>query len=144
MKTQISLIPTDHCERMMNVALQLLAPAIKRSSGRWTIENVRDGLIEGREQLWLVFNKDKDIVAATTTMIQAYPNMDMLEIIFLGGVGFDEWSESSVNVLKNFAKDCGCDGIETIGRKGFLKPMKGRGFNTPYVVYENLFERKVS
>ena len=138
---RISLVPQQDCMLLWNKVRPLLKPAVDRmNEDRWTTEHLLVELTSGLQQLWIVFNDDNEITTAATTHVSVYPNNKFLTIRFLGGEGYDIWFYEGMDILKSFAKDIGCAGVEVYGREGFWKKMKDVGFNKNAVMYSCVFE----
>jgi hypothetical protein len=51
------------------------------------------------------------------------------------------WAFKLLDVLNNWAKDSGCNGIEATARIGFWKWLEKDGFDKAYTVFEKRFEQ---
>jgi hypothetical protein len=97
--------------------------------------NLLGALCMGDQTLWVCFNQADKIVAALTTQIVNYPSRRLLAIQFLGGMSMQAWADDWLEMLEQYAIDCGCDGIEAVARSGFWKYVKNKGFNRNSVFY---------
>lgn len=138
-----TLVPAQHCASIWGEVSGMLKPAVDRSDGRWTIESLFDSLYTGNQSLWVAYDDEKSITCAMTTQIVGYPNSKMLAIQFLGGADYNDWSDDMLSLVTNYAKDCGCDGIEAVARFGFWPLFKRNGFNRAYVTYEKNFHEQL-
>ena len=138
-KDKFTIINPARCPDLWGEIYSLLKPAVDRSHGRWTMEHLFAALYSGQQQLWVGYSQEHEINSVLTTQIVRYPNSKMLALQFLGGTGFDDWSDGRLSVLMNFAKDCECAGIEAVARFGFWPMLKKRGFKRSYVTYELIF-----
>ena len=132
----ITAIPSDKILMLWEEVSPMLAPAVERSHGRWTMEFLLDALRSGQQQLWIVFEGEQPIKGVATTEILDYPNRKMLAIQYLGGKDLDTWGFSFLEIIEDFAKAAGCSGIEGTARKGFWKWMKEYDYKDAYTVYE--------
>ncbi len=132
----ITAIPSDKILMLWEEVSPMLAPAVERSHGRWTMEFLLDALRSGQQQLWIVFEGEQPIKGVATTEILVYPNRKMLGIQYLGGKDLDTWGFSFLEIIEDFAKAAGCSGIEGTARKGFWKWMKEYDYKDAYTVYE--------
>ena len=82
------------------------------------------------------------IASAITTQVVNYPNSRILAFQFLGGKGFDEWSDDMLATLEKYAKDCGCNGMEAVGRFGFWPFFKGHDWKKSYCTYQKIFSEE--
>ena len=132
----ITAVPSDKILMLWEEVSPMLAPAVERSHGRWTMEFLLDALRSGQQQLWIVFEGEQPIKGVATTEILVYPNRKMLAIQYLGGKDLDTWGFSFLEIIEDFAKAAGCSGIEGTARKGFWKWMKEYDYKDAYIVYE--------
>ena len=139
-KYRFTLIPVDQCVMVWNDVRGLLAPAVERSSGRWTTEHLLAALCTGNQSLWVAYDDEGYIRAAMTTQIVFYPGIKMLAIQFLGGDGFDEWNDGILSLVERYATDCGCKGVEAVARFGFWPFLKRRKYSRSHVTYDLFFE----
>ena len=51
----ITAIPSDKILMLWEEVSPMLAPAVERSHGRWTMEFLLDALRSGQQHLWIVF-----------------------------------------------------------------------------------------
>ena len=135
-KYTMFIVPTEQVLSAWHVARELLVKGIGRSSGRWNLEYVLAELVLGRQSLWLVREKDGDIVGAATLGICQYPNRRMLSMHFLGGKELDKWYSEVAETIFQYGRDSGCTAIETIGREGLWKYYQTSGFKKNGVCYE--------
>ena len=109
--------------------------AVKYTYGRYTTGNIYDLVAEGYYHLWVAF--DDDIFkAAVVTSVITYPQKKMLCMQFCGGDDLVEWKDPMLALLRRFAKDMGCDGIESTARPGWAKIFKNDGFTAHWVTFE--------
>ena len=137
---RITLVPQEHIEFIWPKVREMLAPAIERAHGRWTEQDVLDQLLSGKQFLWLAYRNDGAISSAVTTLISQYPSARLLGIQFAGGTDMQLWSASGMAVMKKFAADMGCSGIETGGRSGWGRYLERFGFKQYIVICEHWFE----
>ena len=133
---QFTLIPPLRIPQIWSKVAPLLQPAVDRSHGRWTIENLFDAVYVGQQQLWIGYEDIDEIKFALTSQISDYPNAKFLAVQFLGGDAFADWSDDMLSLLKRFAEDSGCTGIEAVARFGFWPLFKRHGYTRSYVTYE--------
>jgi hypothetical protein len=141
MQTYVSLIPPAHIESAWPSVEEYLLPAVERSNGRWTMEALKQWALQNEKQVWIVFDDDKTIHCVAVTQNVIYPASRMLSIEFLGGTGLNQWAFKLLDVLNNWAKDSGCNGIEATARIGFWKWLEKDGFDKAYTVFEKRFEQ---
>jgi len=141
MRIYVSLVPPMHIESAWPSLAPLLEPAVERSHGRWSMEHIKEWALFNEKQIWIVFDDSKTIHCVAVTQNVVYPTSKMLSIEFLGGAGLDTWAFKLLDVLNNWAKDSGCNGIEATARIGFWKWLEKDGFDKAYTVFEKRFDQ---
>lgn len=141
MNLNIMLVPTEFVPHEFPRVYDMLKPAVDRSGGRWTMKDLLQALCLGHQNLWIVRDDEGECQSALTVQVVDYPSSRMLAVQFLGGVGFDEWSDGMLEMLENFAYDSGCTGIEAVGRFGFWPFFKRHGYSKAFCTYQKDFPR---
>lgn len=108
--------------------------AAKYTYGRFEAEDIKEGLSNKDQQLWIAF--DDSIKGAVITEIIQYPRMRTLVMHFTGGKELQSWKDPMLNTLQSYAKDKGCDSIESYGRRGWERIFKHDGFKSRFMYYE--------
>jgi hypothetical protein len=112
----------------------MLEPAVRRSNGRFTMDNVRNEVQTGELVLWLVF-RDRAPTAFYTTRISEYPNRRAMVVDWLGGRDMDDWLDAAIDEMKAHAVVNHCKHLEFCGRVGWKKVLALRGWKSEYVAY---------
>lgn len=97
-------------------------------------------LMKNFEMLWVVMNDDGKIVGFCTSAITKYDSVKLLQVRMLGGDFFSEWIDDMHERLETFAKDNGCDGLELIGRRGWVRKLERFGWREAFVTVEKRFD----
>jgi hypothetical protein len=132
---QVSLVPVEHIDGCWGKIESFIEKAAKYTYGRFTTGNIYDLVIDGEYQLWVAFD-DTGIKGAVVTNVVTYPQRKLLCMQFCGGVNLKEWKEPMLALLRRFARDIGCDGIESTGRPGWTKIFQNDGCKATWVTYE--------
>ena len=111
----------------------LLQSAINLNLGEFTIEDIKEYLLNGRMNLWVVNSQeDGTILAAVTEFIQ-YPREKRLGILLVGAKKntilkwFKQcWQEDSG--LLSFARENGVKRFEILARDGWIRLLPKIGF----------------
>ena len=109
--------------------------AAKYTYGRYTSDDIYDSLKEYDHQLWVAFDSGT-IKGAVVTNIITYPRRKILCMSFCGGIELKDWKDPMLELLKRFAKDSGCDGIEATARRGWAKVFENDGYKGHWVTFE--------
>lgn len=130
----VSLIPREALSEVWPVASQFIQKALDAAPGIYRVVDVLDAIINERETLWGVFEED-ELIAVFTTLINEYPLCRRLMLHHVGGAQIDDWVAEGVDILKSYAKDTNCTGIDTKGRKGWIRHAKELGWSTDAAFY---------
>lgn len=122
----VSAIPSSHVLEVWPEVAVHLRKAVKRTRGKYEIDDVLMLLLNGHSQLWVAF--EDEIKGAVTTHFVQYPRKKYLFLHFCGGVDGMLWKDSMLNTLRTWAEANLCDGIEAFGRDGWGKIFAGDGY----------------
>ncbi len=123
----ISLVPAEYIDEVWPNVEPYVAKALKYASGKYDPEDVRALVVQYGYPLWIAFN-DKGIKGAVITRFMQYPRKKYLFLEFCGGQDGFSWKAPMLSVLRSWAKDNGCDGIEGAGRDAWQKVFKSDGY----------------
>ncbi len=126
-RTFVTLVPPEHIPDVWAEVEPLLAPAVNRTSGRFITSDVYQSVMEDGYLLWIAVTDDK-IVGAVVTFFTHYPRKKYLCVQFCGGHSFRVWKKQIFAVIRKFAADNVCDGLEALGRIGWENELKGEGY----------------
>ena len=136
----LTRLPIEYLDRYWPVASELLARGVETSRGRYNIESLYLELVRGESHLWLIFEGDDNVVCAFTTQFAYYPLKMNLSVVFLGSDdSLGDFSGKWVDLmpeLMEWAKIHGCSAVELVGRRGWLRVLRGLGFRESYSMIE--------
>lgn len=132
---QVSMVPPQYVDTCWKEIEPYMEKAAEYTYGRYTSDDIYDSLKEYDHQLWVAFDGGK-IKGAVVTNIITYPKRKVLCMSFCGGVELKEWKGPMLELLKKFAKDVGCDGIEATARRGWAKVFENDGYKGHWVTFE--------
>jgi len=137
----IAKIPHEKIHEFWPMCAPLLERGVEESRGRFDIESLRQQVFSGIQFLWIIIRDEDKLCASFTTQFMPYPRKLMLAVVFCGSDdsirgSSDVWGEK-MNDLKEWAAMNNCDGVELVGRRGWTRLMKGRGFDETYVTIES-------
>lgn len=124
----ITLIPKEYLEEFWPKAMPFIQMALDEAPGYYRLADVLHNILQDMEALWAVIGDDGDLVCCFTTMINQYPLCKKLLIHHVGGSNIEEWEDECYDILKRYAKDVGCDGINALGRNGWRRKAKERNW----------------
>ena len=111
-----------------------LQAALDRAGGEYTLDDIWDIVASGEGQLW-----HNDEFSGVTQVID-YPQKKVV-LVHLAGGDLDALLKAAGpgGDLEKFAKIVGADGIEIVGRRGWVRAMADIGYREQYVrVYKEL------
>lgn len=108
------------------VAKQYLAKPIAMNRGALTAEDIRAAIENRSMQLWGIH--DGDLKAVMVTEIIIYPSCKRLRVVLVGGHEMDSWLDVVIAELDEFKDKNACDGIEILGRRGWVKKLASYGY----------------
>jgi hypothetical protein len=118
--------PADEIDRYRDY----ISAALEHASGTYTFEDVKQGVVEGRFQLWPAPN------SVVITEIQEYPQARWLHL-FIGAGNLPEL-QIMLPIIEAWGRSQGCTRISLTGRKGWERTFLTRdaGFTPTLVTYE--------
>ena len=123
----VSLVPADYIDRVWPEVEPYVSKALKYASGKYEPDDVRDLVVQYGYPLWVAFDGTGIKGAVITRFIQ-YPRKKYLFLEFCGGRDGFSWKEPMLSVLRSWAKDNECDGIEGAGRDAWQKVFESDGY----------------
>lgn len=131
-KATILPIHINDVDFYMPFVQEYIKSALEHTDGEISFENVLSGIANQERQLWVI-KYDGQYIAALVTQIYSYPtNVKIGEITIAGGKDHALW-DHFVDVVGKWFKEQKCDFIDIIGRPGWQRLYKKRGFKTAYV-----------
>jgi len=129
-------VKVDDIDLVWPVVLPMLQRAIDLNDGDFDGNHVFERLMEDTMQLFIGYNTDDIIYAAVTELIP-YQHNKALRIVLMGGKQINSWVDTKI--FEKFGKLEGCNRIEIVGRKGWVKKLISRGYKqTHYIVTKEL------
>lgn len=104
----------------MKIEFERLNEAIAYNQGEWDFEDMIQMLESGQMLFW----KIPDCETLAVTEFVKYPKKTRLRVVLLVG----EFNETVVEFYDKLVEKMGLDGIEVIGRKGWVRALKPYGY----------------
>jgi hypothetical protein len=123
----VSLVPVEYVDQVWPTVEPYVVKALKYASGKYQPEDVRNLVVEYGYPLWVAFD-DEGIKGAVITRFVQYPRKKYLFLEFCGGRDGFSWKAPMLSVLRSWATDNDCDGIEGAGRDGWQKVFEKDGY----------------
>lgn len=135
MTIQVSMVPKQYVDTCWDKVEGYLEKAAHHTHGRYTVDDIRTSITDYDHDLWVAFDEEK-IKAAVVTNIVVYPKRKLLCMSFCGGENMKEWLDPLLTLLRKYALDMGCDGLEATARRGWSKVFKNDGYDGKWVTFE--------
>jgi len=130
-------VPSDKVGDAWWEVYPLLSEAVKSNNGRYTITDLRRNLLSQDMQLWII-RAGEALEAVAVTEIVNYPSRKVVRVNIGTGSNFREWIPL-LSEIEEWGKENGCDGLESIARKGWAKVWGKQGYNQTHVFLEKDF-----
>lgn len=132
---KVTMVPQEHLEQLWPRIEHFMQRAADYTYGRYTVDDILKTVTDYGHTLWVAFN-DKGFSGAVVTDFTDYPRKRYLDMVFVGGDDGLEWKDEMLVMLRRWAADNGCVGIESSGRLGWSKIFKDDGYKPLWQTYE--------
>jgi hypothetical protein len=132
---EVSLVPPQLVDGLWPRIFPHLSKASEYTFGRYEPEDILEFVVSGEAHLWVVFDGE-DLVGITVTRFWEYPRKKCLDMVFIGGDEGFSWKDPMLEILQRWARDNGCEAIESSGRVGFARAFRDDGYKMLWQVYE--------
>lgn len=132
---EVSMIPREYLDNCWKKVEGFVEKASEYTYGRYEPSDIYALVADYDNQLWAAFD-GQAFKGVVVTNISTYPRKKMLCMQFCGGEDLSEWKDPMLGLLKKFAKDMNCDGIEAVARPGWAKIFKNDGYRQHWVTFE--------
>jgi hypothetical protein len=138
-----SMVPNNFVGPIWSQVEPLLSKLIDRSHERFESIDVLHDLLINKQQLWIVWDTEEDykIVAMLTTEVFRYPRKNYLVAQNCAGTRMKEWFDDIYENITKYAKSINCDGVEVIGRRGWISNFKKKDWKEEFVIMSKEFKR---
>jgi hypothetical protein len=134
---KISAVPPEMVADYWDVAFQLFSKSFEYSALKISPEDVYEDVMRGNQSLWLVFEDEPFLViGAFTIRVKSYPAGHALAGEHLGGERLSEWADQLFQIMEQYARDLNISHLELIGRRGWEKILKPKGWKANLVIFE--------
>lgn len=127
-------IPAHLVDDVWDEVRPWLVAACKRSRGKFDENDIRVGLLERDDQLWIW--RTSTAFAVGITRIINYPKQRVCQIRIVTGRNRREWEGECISVIEQWAKAQGCHAMELQARSGWGKVLSRRGYEKTHVYLE--------
>lgn len=134
-KVQISLVPAEHVPAVWPAIVGYIESAMDYAHGRYEANDIADFIDAGTHTLWVAFDKNK-IFGVVVTAFSMYPRKKYLHLVLCAGEEGERWKEPMLAIMRRWAVDNGCDGIEGSGRLGWARFFSSEGAKVLWQTFE--------
>ena len=110
-----------------------ISPLLERVADyRVTVDDIYDFVMDKNWMLWVCQVPDAlEVTSVVITEFIEYPQVTNLRVIFLSGDD-EDWA-CGMGVFEDFARINQCHDVEVLGRKGWERVLKSRGFKLNFI-----------
>lgn len=143
MSLELTLVPMGSVTQAVASIYPQLQKAAAITHGRSSVDDLVRAFYTGAYGLWLVFDTEtQKIHGFLATEVKQYPQLRMLTIqhcVMESGT-LKKIEDRMQELAQRYARDTGCAGIEFVGRPGWRRYSKVKGYHSQSVVYQQFFE----
>lgn len=114
-------IPAHVIDDVWDEVRPWIAAACKTARGKFDENDIRIGLLERDDQLWIW--RSPTAYAIGITRITNYPKQRVCTIRIVTGRNRREWEKECIAAIERWAKAQGCDAMELQARPGWEKAL---------------------
>jgi len=134
---KISAVPVELVDQYWSHVLPMLSKAFDYASMKVDEQDVYTDIMSGDQTLWVAFEGTPlNLVGAFTVRVKSFPAGKALCGEHLGGDRLNEWVDELFNTMEGYAIHLGITRLELIGRRGWEKLLKSKGWKANTIVYE--------
>ena len=130
-------IQSKDIERFWSLVHFMIAESLKYSGNFAFAHHIKEELIEGTMQLFVVFGSDdgvkQKVFGCLVTRMTDQPNLRQLEGILLTGEKRELWQDEMAEMIENFAIQNDCKRLCMLARPGWSKVVKKYGWKVKHV-----------
>lgn len=123
-------IPAERVPFLWDSVCPYVQVALDRTEGEIGLSDIHKMILDREMQLWITV-EDKRITGALVTQIIEYPQTKACRYVTLGGDLHGDFSKIDA-VITEWATYNGCDRLELVGRRGWVRAMRDMGYNEVY------------
>ena len=143
---QSSIVPPDYIRAIYPEIEKYFDKLVPITNGRYIKIDLLHDLLTGKQHLWIITDDEEYIIGIVMTEVLHYPRKKILGIQYCSGERLNEWMDSTLEMLENWALDNECEAMELTGRKGWVKKLALQEWKQEFVVVrkDNLKRTKLT
>jgi len=140
-KKEVSVlyIGQDKIEEYWSLVNFMLREGLKYDGNPMNIEDLKEGLLDGSYQLFMMFGSDDGekykVFGVFVTRIMELPNYKQCEVILLKGEKRELWQDEAADAIENLAIQEDCKKIAVHARPGWKNFLKGKQWEVKRYLY---------
>jgi len=134
-EVQVSLVPAEHAHALWPELVGYVESAMDYAHGRYEADDILNFVHEGTHTLWIAFAGD-EILGVVVTAFSMYPRKKYLHLVLCAGKESARWKEPMLAVMRRWAVDNGCGGIEGSGRLGWARAFSSENAKVLWQTFE--------
>jgi len=129
-EVNVLFIAPNKVEEYWSLVDFMLREGLKYDGDPMSIKDLKDGLLDGSFQLFIMFGSDDGekykVFGVFVTRIMILPNFKQCEVILLKGEKRELWQDEAAQAIENLAIQEDCKRIAVHARPGWQKFLKER------------------
>lgn len=130
-----SFVPKEYVLDLWPKVRPYISEVVKHTHGRYQTEDVLDAVMGGSHLFWMAF-KGQEVYGVVITHFAEYPRAKYLSCPFVTGKDFAKWKDPMLKVLRKWAADNDCEGIESTARLGWSRIFKDDGYEALWQAFQ--------
>jgi len=123
---KVTLVPKEYSVNHTDAIAKHIEKVVEYTHGRFELSDILEGVRLGEYTLWIAYDLE-GIQAVVLTSFKYYPRSTYVDITFAGGEQLEKWQAPMMQLLKKWARDNDCAGLEISGRAGWVRGLAGEG-----------------
>tara|TARA_R100000963_G_C4629413_1_gene94872 strand:- start:757 stop:1188 length:432 start_codon:yes stop_codon:yes gene_type:complete len=133
-------VPVLYLDKVWGRVEPFLKRAVDVSRGRYDMPSLYEEVKAARQQLWVIYTADEEIVCSFTTQFMYYPLRVNLSVSFIGSddnsISKEDWVDIVLELM-DWGRVHGCSGFESVGRRAWGRIFKDIGFEETFTIVES-------
>ena len=138
-EVNVLFIAPDKVEEYWSLVDFMLREGLKYDGDPMNITDLKEGLLEGAFQLFMMFGSDDGdkykVFGVFVTRISVLPNFKQCEVILLKGEKRELWQNEAADTIENLAIQENCKKIAVFARPGWKKFLEGKEWQVKRYLY---------
>ena len=128
-------VPKAFVKPVWDEVVQVLERSVDTARGKYSMQDLYDGIMADVYVLWVVLDDNKIIAAVTSRIVNYSDTQRGMAMDWLGGTRMMEWLPMVQRAMTKYAKDNGCTHLEAFGRKAWGRVLARYGWQPEYIAY---------